>query len=119
MNIELIRSTCLSFQFTVEDFPFGEENWVYKVGGKIFCIIAATEIPLRLSLKAPAEMVLELREQFAGIQPPSYLNKKYWNSFSIDGSFTWKELQSWIEVSYKEVVKGLPKSVQSQIHSKK
>lgn len=119
MNIEIIRSTCLSFQLTEEDFPFGEENWVYKVGGKIFCIIAATEIPLRLSLKAPTEMVTELREQFAGIQPPSYLNKKYWNSISIDGSFTWKELQSWIEISYKEVVKGLPQSVQSQIDFKK
>lgn len=116
MNVELIRSTCLSFKNTTEDFPFGEENWVYKVAGKIFCIIAATEHPIRLSLKAPPEMILELRDQYTGIHSAIYLNKKYWNSITLDGSFTWKELQLWIQVSYDEVLKGLPKSVQSQIN---
>ncbi len=49
MNLEDLRKYCLSKK-SVEDFPFGDETLVYKVGGKIFAITSFSK-PLIVNLK--------------------------------------------------------------------
>ena len=38
MNIEELRTYCLSLKGVTEEFPFDEETLVYKVIGKMFCL---------------------------------------------------------------------------------
>ena len=46
-----LRRWCLAQSGAVEDFPFGPEPSVFKVGGKIFAISTLDRTPLEVSLK--------------------------------------------------------------------
>ena len=50
MNLEEFRKYCLSKKGVSEDFPFGEDTLVFKVGGKIFAITSFSK-PLSVDLK--------------------------------------------------------------------
>ena len=39
MNVEEIRDFCLSLKGVTESFPFDETTLVFKVMGKIFCLM--------------------------------------------------------------------------------
>jgi predicted DNA-binding protein (MmcQ/YjbR family) len=54
MGPEELRDHCLSFTGAEETFPFGPQNSVFRVAGKIFALSALTENPLRVSLKCEA-----------------------------------------------------------------
>ena len=45
-NIEDIRTFALSLQGVTEDMPFGDDNVVFRIGGKIFlCLSLAADNP--------------------------------------------------------------------------
>jgi predicted DNA-binding protein (MmcQ/YjbR family) len=45
MNIEDFRSYCLSKPDATEGTPFGEDNLVFKVRGKMFALASLAEVP--------------------------------------------------------------------------
>lgn len=110
MNIENITNYCLSKKGAIEDFPFDEETLVFKVGGKMFALIPLEKIPIRINLKCDPEKAIELREQYENVEPGWHMNKKYWNTITIDENIRWSDLKEWIDHSYDQVVKGLKKS---------
>lgn len=110
MNIEQIREYCLKKKGVTEDLPFDEETLVFKVMGKMFLLVSLEKVPLQINLKCDPEKAVELREQFESVQPGYHMNKKHWNTVTIDGSIPKKELFEWIDNSYNLVVSGLKKS---------
>jgi len=110
MNIEKIREYCLSKKGVTEEFPFDEETLVFKVMGKIFLIAPMERIPLQINLKCDPDKAIELREEYETVQPGYHLNKKHWNTVTINGSIPPAEILKWIDISYDLVVKGLKKS---------
>lgn len=115
MNIENITNYCLSKKGAIEDFPFDEETLVIKVGGKMFVLIPLEKIPLQINLKCDPEKAIELREQYEYVQPGWHMSKKYWNTVIVDGNIRWSDLKKWIDHSYDEVVKGLPKKEKDKL----
>ena len=115
MNIETIIEYCLSKKGAIEDFPFDEETLVFKVGGKMFALIPLEKIPLQINLKCDPEKAIELREQNEDVQPGWHMSKKFWNTVILDGNIRWAELKDWIDHSYDEVVKKIPKIKQDQL----
>lgn len=115
MNIENITNYCLSKKGAMEDFPFDEETLVIKVGGKMFALIPLEKMPLQINLKCDPEKAIELREQYEYVQPGWHMNKKYWNTVIVDGNIRWSDLKEWIDHSYDEVVKGLPKKEKDKL----
>ena len=101
MNLEIIRTYCLSKNGAEEDFPFDEETLVFKVGGKMFALIPLEKIPLQINLKCDPEKAIELREEYEDVQPGWHMSKKHWNTISLDGSVPDKEIFSWIDHSYE------------------
>ncbi len=95
---------------TTEEFPFGEEVSVFKVAGKMFALSALSSRPLQVSLKCEPELADALRRTHDSIRPGYHLNKRHWNTVTLDGSLTDKIVNHMIEVSYDLVVDGLPKS---------
>jgi predicted DNA-binding protein (MmcQ/YjbR family) len=93
-----------------EEFPFGDEVSVFKVGGKIFAICAADAAPLRLSLKCEPEVAVALRAAHPCIAPGYHLNKRHWNTVTLDGSLPDPMLAELIEDSHALVVASLPRS---------
>jgi len=117
MNIESIREYCLSKKAVIESFPFGETTLVFKVCDKMFALMDI-EGDLSINLKCDPGKALELREKFPAVIPGYHMNKKYWNTVILDGSVAEKQIREWIDHSYDEVVKNLPRAKQKLLHTK-
>jgi predicted DNA-binding protein (MmcQ/YjbR family) len=94
----------------VEEYPFGDEVAVFKVGGKIFAMVWLPGEPGFVNLKCDPDWALALRERHAAVRPGYHSNKKHWNSVDLDGSLSAEDVREMVEHSYDLVVAGLPKS---------
>lgn len=105
MNIEELRTYALSKADVEECFPFGESTLVFKVKGKIFLLVSLYSQPLQFNAKCDPEKAVEWREQYDCVQPGYHMNKKHWNTVSIDGSIPNRLLTEMIDDSYSLVKK--------------
>ena len=110
-----LRSFCLDLPGSVEEFPFSEGLSVFKVRGKVFALSSLASAPLAVSLKCEPEIAEHLRAAHPAVEPGYHLNKRHWNTVTIDGSLEDRFVLDMIEDSYDLVVAGLPKRVQSQL----
>jgi predicted DNA-binding protein (MmcQ/YjbR family) len=107
MDLDDLRSYCLSKPGAFESHPFGPGVLVMKVGGKIFAIISEEADPLEVSLKCEPEIAIVLRDAYDAVRPGYHLNKRHWNTVTLDGSVKDGQLGEWIDDSYDLVVDGL------------
>ena len=110
MKLETLRDGLLAKKCVTEETPFGPDALVFKVKGKMFALVAWTEKPLRITLKCDPDLALTLRCQYQAVQPGYYMNKKHWNTVTLDQSISDDEILGMIGDSYNLVVKGLKKS---------
>ena len=108
MRSEDLRDLCLSFPGSEETFPFGPENSVFKVAGKVFALSRLEGEPLRVSLKCEPGLAEQLREAHAAIIPGYHLNKRHWNTVTLDGSVPEAMVHDLVEDSYDLIVSALP-----------
>ncbi len=113
MRPATLRGHCLAFPGSEETFPFGPETSVFKVGGKMFALSQLAERPLRVSLKCEPLLAEQLREAHSAVIPGYHLNKRHWNTVTIDGSLPEQMIKDMIEDSYDLVVSQLPVSRRS------
>lgn len=97
------------------DMPFGEDALVFKVMGKMFALVAWQADPLTISLKADPVDAVILRKQYSGVQPGYHMNKKHWNTVTLDERIPDAEVQRMIDESYRLVVKGLTKAQKERL----
>ena len=112
MNAESIREYCLLKSGVTESFPFGIDTLVFKVREKIFLLIALDQKPLQFNAKCDPDKAVEWREQYRAIQPGYHMNKKLWNTITIDGSLSNQLIKKLIDDSYLLIVKSLPRKAQ-------
>ena len=103
MDHKTVEGYILSMPNAKLDYPFGEDVAVYKVGDKMFALIAEGKEPVNLSLKADPELSKLLREKYETIMPGYHLNKKHWNTLILSGQLPWEEVQALILHSYNLV----------------
>jgi predicted DNA-binding protein (MmcQ/YjbR family) len=104
-----LRQLCLTLPGVGEEQPFGPETAVFKVGGKIFAISRLRARPLQVSLKCEPTLAEALRAAHSAIAPGYHLNKRHWNTVTLDGSVPDSHVQAMIEDSYDLVVSALPR----------
>ena len=109
-ELEPLRSYLLVKRETTEEQPFGPEALVFKVMGKMFALVAWQERPLSISLKCDPHLAEMLRTTYAAVRPGYHMNKRHWNTVTLDGSISEGEIKEMIDASYALVVKGLKKS---------
>lgn len=105
MDIEQLWQYCKSKPEVEECFPFGPENLVFKVNGKMFFLASLDSQPLQFNVKCDPEKAIELREKYASVLPGYHMNKKLWNTVVVDGSVPALQLQEFIDDSYELVSK--------------
>ena len=115
MKFEFLRKYLLEKKGAIEDTPFGPESLVFKVMGKMFALIAWDEKPLRITLKCDPDLAQILRAQYQAVQPGYYMNKKHWNTITLDESIPEKRILEMIDDSYELVVKGLIKADRQEL----
>ena len=107
----VLRAVCLAFNGAVEEFPFPRNPDVstFKVGGRIFALTTLTATPLTVSLKCEPELAIRLRADHAAIVGGYHLNKRHWNTVTLDGSVPDTLVRDMIEDSYDLIVSALPR----------
>jgi predicted DNA-binding protein (MmcQ/YjbR family) len=88
------------------DYPFGEDIAVYKVGEKMFALVAEKSDPVRLSLKSDPQLAEMLRKKYETVMPGHHLNKKHWNTIVLTGQLGWQEIKDLIHHSYALATAG-------------
>lgn len=109
MDLAVFREYCLTKAGAVEETPFGPDNLVFKVGGKMFALASLDEVPPKVNLKCDPERALDLRDRYASVQPGYHMNKRHWNTVEFTGEVPDAELRRMIDDSYELVAKRLPK----------
>ena len=115
MNAESFREYCLTRSGTTEDSPFGPEHIVFKVGGKMFALLAFEEVPPTANLKCDPDRALELRDRYEDVRPGYHMNKKHWNTVVLGGAIPEAELRKMIDHSYELVVGSLTKKARAAL----
>ncbi len=106
---------CLAKEAAEESYPFDATTLVVKVLGKMFCLIPTDTDELKINLKCDPEYAIELREQYESVRPGYHMNKKHWNTVTIDGELKDALVYDLIDHSYDLVLKSLPKKIRAQI----
>jgi len=115
VNAASLHTCCLAQPGAVEEFPFGPEHSVFKVAGKMFGLSALDRTPLEVSAKCEPEIAVDLRASHAAIRPGYHLNKRHWNTITLDGSLPDKLVRDLIEDSYDLVVSALPRRTRAAL----
>ena len=110
MDQHELRAQCLALPGAGEEFPFGDEVSVFKVGGKMFAACPLDDEPLQLSVKCDPELAVQLRATYPAIAPGYHLNKRHWNTITLDGSLPDQMVTDLLGDSYDLVVASLPKT---------
>ena len=101
LDLESLRSYCLKKGKSVkEDFPFDDTVLVLKAAQKIFILIRTDTHPLSINLKCDPGRAVELRDRFAAVSPGYHMNKKHWNTVTLDGTIPAEEVFAMIDHSY-------------------
>ena len=114
MNIEELREYCLSVKDATEDMPFEDECIVFRVFNKWFAVILLNDPELKIAVKCDPVKAIELRERYNCVEAAWHFNKKYWNSIILNHDMNDETVKHWIKHSVEEVVKKLPKKIQSE-----
>lgn len=115
MNAEKIREFALSLKGVEESFPFDNETLVFKVGGKMFLLLALDSQPLRMNVKCEPNRAIELRETYFYVLPGYHMNKTHWNTIVCETGSKPKLIFEWILESYNLILNSLPKKAQEII----
>lgn len=115
MDLKELRRYCLGKPGAIEEHPFGPGALVMKVGGKMFAIIGEDSEPVTVSLKCEPEIALLLRDAHPSVAPGYHLNKRHWNTVTLDGTVDDERVREWIDDSFDLVVEGLPRKVRGEI----
>ena len=99
-------------------YPFGPGTLVFKVGGKMFALLAEDEDPWTINLKCNPDDALTLRAAYPAIIPGYHMNKRWWNTLTLDGSLPDAMLRELVDQSYDLVVRGLSKHEREKLQRK-
>jgi predicted DNA-binding protein (MmcQ/YjbR family) len=110
-----LRKSCLARPAATEEFPFGPRVSVFKVGGKMFALSDLRSRPLQVSLKCEPDLAAQLRATYASVAPGYHLNKRHWNTLTLDGSLPDATVSDLIEDSYDLVVAGLSEAARQRL----
>jgi predicted DNA-binding protein (MmcQ/YjbR family) len=94
-----VRTRALGVQGGLEDVRAEHADWT----------------PLEVSVKCEPEIAVDLGGSYAAIRPGYHLNKRRWNTITLDGSLPDRLVRDLIEDSYDLVVSALPKRIRAQL----
>jgi predicted DNA-binding protein (MmcQ/YjbR family) len=119
MNIEELRTYCLSKKGVTEEFPFDETTLVFKVMGKMFALTGLDSVETTMNLKCKPDYAVELREQFSDdIIAGWHMNKLHWNTVNYSGGLKDPFVKELVDHSYDLVVSGLTKKQKEELGKK-
>ncbi len=116
INVEQIRTYCISKKAVTEHFPFDDNVLVFKVMNKMFLLTGLDSWEKgepAVNLKCDPEYAEELRATYESVKPGYHMSKKHWNTITVNqGDIAPKFLMKLIDDSYDLIIQSLPKKQQ-------
>jgi predicted DNA-binding protein (MmcQ/YjbR family) len=110
-----VIAACAAKPGAVEDYPFGDDVAVFKVADRMFALVPLGAEPPSVSLKCDPDLAAGLRDRYAAITPGYHLNKRHWNTVTLDGSVPAEEVAELIDHSYDLVVARLSRAQREKL----
>lgn len=114
------RETCLALPSATVDWPFGPENDVFRVHGKMFALLTLNprvSEHVIVNLKAEPSEVPLLVAEHGFVRPGFHMNKRHWITVVLESDAHLPLIEELIEDSYDNVVAGLPARLRSSLRS--
>ncbi|MCD8186466.1 MAG: MmcQ/YjbR family DNA-binding protein [Rikenellaceae bacterium] len=112
MDIEQLRTYCLSVRGAWESFPFDDSVLVFKIMDKMFAFVGL-EVPqdeMTVCLKCDPARSVELRERYEGIGKSHYGgNSLLWNGIRLESDVPDDLIRELVDHSVQEVVRNMPR----------
>lgn len=112
MDIDQLRTFCLTLPAVTEDVKW-DNDLVFSVGGKMFCI-ASLDPPFRCSFKVKDEEYEELSIR-EGFMPAPYMARAKWVLVTNPAQLARKEWEGYIHQSYNLVKAKLTKKLRQEL----
>ncbi len=110
-----LKKALLAKPGSYEDFPFGPEVSVFKVGSKMFALSHPGKTPVRVNLKCYPEEAEIQRTLFPAVTPGYHMNKRHWNTVILNGTIPDALVYEMIDVSYDLVFRSLKKAERDRL----
>ncbi len=94
--------------------PFGPEVVVYKIGGKMFAIVA-DEDPVRFTLKCDPVLAEVMRGQYAAITPGYHTDKRHWITVRQDADLPDTDVTRLFDHAYDIVRANLTRAAKAEL----
>ncbi len=107
---EVLRRRLAAMPGATEEYPFKLPVRVFKVGGKMFAVTGIDDDPARVTLKGHPDDNEADRAEYLAVRPAYHMNKKHWNTVTLDGTVPDDVLAEMIRASHALVVRGLPRA---------
>jgi predicted DNA-binding protein (MmcQ/YjbR family) len=121
MHIEQLRDFSIAKKGVTEHFPFDDVTLVFKVMNKMFALSSIDKWERgkeSINLKCDPDKATVLRGEYEGINPGWHMNKRLWNTVTINSADVSDDLvRELINHSYDLVVKGLTKKAQKYLEN--
>lgn len=117
LSLEDWRGFFMAMPAATEEMPFGDEVLVYKVAGKMFGLLMWQNEPMLMNLKCEPNLAEVLRLEHAAVKAGYHMNKRHWNTITLDGSIDDEQVKDWIRASYDLIYLALPKKLQREMRA--
>lgn len=119
MDIETVRTFCLSKPGTTEEMLYHDDAMAFKVMDKVYLQLWISHWEAgepRMNLKCEPNRALKLREQYPDqVKPGYHMSKKHWNTVYVNAGLDDHNIKLEITHSYEAVISGLTKKDQNQL----
>lgn len=112
MNLDAIRSYCLSLPHATEGIQWGNDL-LFRISGKMFAVVGL-DPPNSLAFKCTPEKFHDLIER-DGIIPAPYMARNKWVKLETLDALGDRELKTLIKNSYDMILSKLPKKTQAEL----
>src|SRR5437588_1709188 len=112
MDVDTVRRYCLSFPQATEGIQWGHDL-LFRVGGKIFAVLALEKTPVCICFKCTPEDFAELTER-EGIIPAPYMARNHWVLLETLDALPRSDLKRLIHDSYHMIAAKLPKKMKME-----
>jgi len=113
MDIGWVRRHCLSLPHTTEKVQW-TDNLVFKVGGRMYAVLALEPENHWLSFKCAPEEFAELVER-PGILPAPYLARAHWVSLATEHALPQADIKQWLSQAHALVLARLPRKTRAAL----
>jgi len=117
MHIDQLRDYCLAKKGVTEHFPFDDVTLVFKAMNKMYALVGLDRWErgeTKINLKCDPDWAEELRGEYEGINPGFHMNKKHWNTVTLNDDVPDSFVLELIDHSYDLIIKSLPKKVREE-----